>query len=481
MARGLVFVDWSTISNVHIAIITAGGAGMFCGSCMHDNTWARALMDAGAEVSLIPTYTPIRVDERDVSDQRVFMGGVNIYMEHRSRLWRRLPRLLTRPLDHPTVLRLLSKLSISNDAADLGDLTLDMLAGESGPMRREVDELAEHIAERIKPDVVIFSNALLVGALQRIKEVYDGPVYCTLQGDDVFTEGLADSYKQRVIDVISARAQQFDGFFTHSRFYRDFMADYLRLPRERMHVIPLGIDLTGHARPSAGRVFNPSLNASPPPQSDGLETRPTVDAKIPFTVGYFARLAPEKGLHHLVDAALLLHARRPDEFHFKVGGYLNPQHRRYFDDLSMKARPLGRNFEYIGSPTTLDEKVTFYRSLDVLSVPTDFLEPKGLYVLEALANGVPVIQPEHGAFPELIDTTQGGHLVTPKNPEALAAAIERLSDDASLRHDLGRIGQMNVHEQYNPARMAEATLNILRVPLDSGETPSSPDAPPAHR
>ncbi|MFT5325958.1 MAG: hypothetical protein ACI8P0_003832, partial [Planctomycetaceae bacterium] len=50
---------------MHVAIITAGGAGMFCGSCMHDNTWARALRDAGHDVILIPTYTPIRVDEED--------------------------------------------------------------------------------------------------------------------------------------------------------------------------------------------------------------------------------------------------------------------------------------------------------------------------------------------------------------------------------------------------------------------------------
>ncbi len=465
---------------MHIAIITAGGAGMFCGSCMHDNTWARALMAAGAEVSLIPTYTPIRLDEQDMSDARVFMGGVNIYMEHRSWLWRRLPRVVTKPLDHPAVLRLLSKLSISNDAADLGDLTLDMLAGESGPMSREVDELAEHIAQRIKPDVVIFSNALLVGALKRLKEQFAGPVYCTLQGDDVFMDGLADSYKQRVIDAVSTRAQQFDGFFTHSRFYLDYMADYLRLPRERMHLIPLGIDLTGHALLNGGRVSHPSVSEETSVNTDGWETRPRQES--PLTVGYFARIAPEKGLHHLVDAALLLHARRPGEFHFKIGGYLNPQHRRYFAEIAKAARPLGERFEYIGSPASLAEKVAFYRSLDLLSVPTEFLEPKGLYVLEALANGVPVIQPRHGAFPELIEATGGGHLVEPKHPEALAAAIERLSDDASLRLDLGRIGQTNVHEQYNPARMAEATLSILRAHQDVRGITSRPDAPTAaHR
>lgn len=423
---------------------------------MHDNTWARALMAAGAEVSLIPTYTPIRVDEQDVSDKHVFMGGINLYMEHRSRLWRRLPRMITRSLDHPTVLRLLSKLSLSNDAADLGDLTLDMLAGESGPMTREVDELAAHIATRLKPDVVIFSNALLVGALKRLKDCFDGPVYCTLQGDDVFTEGLPESHKQRVVDEVSRRAQQFDGFFTHTRFYRDHMANYLGLPLDRMHVIPLGIDFSGHGQVNVGRTSN----------------------SVPLTVGYFARIAPEKGLHHFIDAALLLHERRPGVFHFKVGGYLNPQHRRYFVDLQQKAQSLGNSFEYVGSPETLAEKVAFYQSLDLLSVPTEFLEPKGLYILESLASGVPVVQPRHGAFPEMIEATQGGHLFEPRDAESLTTAIERLCDDPQLRKSLGKIGQTKVHELYSPSRMAQTTLNILTADGTTALPPTPSDQQP---
>jgi glycosyltransferase involved in cell wall biosynthesis len=459
---------------MHIAIITAGGAGMFCGSCMHDNTWARALLAAGAEVSLIPTYTPIRVDEQDVSDRRVFMGGLNLYLEHKSRLWRRLPRAITRPLDHPALLRLISRLSISNDAADLGDLTLDMLAGESGPLARDVDELVRHIATTLRPDVVIFSNALLVGALRRLKEQYSGPVYCTLQGDDVFTEALPASSRQRVIDAISERAAQFDGFFAHSQFYRDYMADYLRLPVDRFRLIPLGIDLAGYADAHApvGRIGNPSRStsnvhstsdldsSSDAATSDGLPIRPTNER--PFAIGYFARIAPEKGLQRLIDAALLLHDRRPGEFVVRVGGYLGGQNRRYFDAVTRAAVPLGDAFEYVGSPETLADKIAFYRSLDVLSVPTEFLEPKGLYVLEALACGVPVVQPAHGAFPELIEATGGGLLVEPANPAALADGLERLLDDADLRGHLAHTGRRNVLELYSPQRMAEATLKHLR-------------------
>ncbi|MBX3437387.1 MAG: glycosyltransferase family 4 protein, partial [Planctomycetaceae bacterium] len=331
----------------------------------------------------------------------------------------------------------------------------DMLAGESGPIARDVEELADHIADRLKPDVVIFSNALLVGALRRLKERYSGPVYCTLQGDDVFTEALPDSHKQRVLDVLSERAQQFDGFLTHTRFYRDHMAAYLRLPIDRFHIIPLGIDFTGHDGP---------VKTAPPafPSPAGGDGRDETGVVRPFAIGFFARIAPEKGLHHLVDAALLLHARRPGTFVVKAGGYLNPQHRPYFADVQKKARPLGDAFQYTGSPETHEQKVEFYKSLDVLSVPTEFLEPKGLYILEALANGVPVVQPAHGAFPELIDATGGGLLVEPKSPPALADALERLLDDGHMRRQLGAAGHAGVRNHFTLDHMVRSTFDTIR-------------------
>ncbi len=411
---------------------------MFCGSCMHDNTWARALMAAGAEVSLLPTYTPIRVDEQNVSERHVWMGGINVYMEHRSKLWQRLPRPMLRLFDQPALINLVTRWSLSNDAAQLGDLALDMLAGDDGPNAREVDELARHIAERVRPDVVIFSNALLSGALPQLKSRFSGPVLCTLQGDDVFLDELPASHKSRVIERVSANAQAFDGYLVHSRFYEQYISDYLRLPPERFHRLPLGIDLTGHD--------------GPPGEREGQ----------PFTIGYFARIAPEKGLHHLTRAFALLHRRRP-EARLRIGGYLARRHRRYFDD-AMRKVPMVHGtsaIEYVGSPEHLAEKVAFYRSIDVLSVPTEFREPKGLYVLEALANGVPVVQPAHGAFPELIEATGGGRLVEPRDPQALADALEDLLDHPETRVSLGATGQINVREQFNPDVMARETLRIL--------------------
>ena len=441
---------------------------MFCGSCMHDNTWARALTAAGAEVSLIPTYTPIRVDEENVSNSRLFFGGINVYLSSQWRWWRAVPSFLKHWLDHPTLIQWATRRAVSNDAKQLGQLTLDMLAGESGPQREQVEELAKFIGEQLRPDVVVFSNALLAGAVRRIKQVFNGPVLCVLQGDDIFLDSLPDSHREQVLAVLRDRASDFDGFITHSRYYAEHMQAMLfpKTPRRaggvsppvdrtssvvpttggltpparqddsgHFHVLPLGINLTGH-------------DGQPRPASD------------PFTVGYFARLCPEKGLHLLVEAFARLHAKYP-RTRLRVGGYLGERDRLYFYHVRSQAARLGPAFEFVGSPASQAEKVAFLKSLDVLSVPTVYREPKGLSILEAMANGVPVVQPDHGAFPELLEATQGGLLFEPGSLADLVAKWESLLRDPDERLRFATAGQSKVRELYSSQAMAEQTLRLF--------------------
>jgi glycosyltransferase involved in cell wall biosynthesis len=421
---------------MHIAIVTAGGAGMFCGSCMHDNTWARSLKKQGAQVTLLPTYTPLRLDEHDESSRPVFLGGINVYLDFRARFWRAVPRALTRWLDRPSVIQLATRFGVSNNAQQLGELTLAMLAGESGPQSREIAELATFLGDSLRPDTVCFSNALLVGAVRSLRRKFSGRIFCILQGDDIFLEDLHEPHRSEALTAIRERARDFDGFFVHSAYYRDFMAGYLALPPEKFHVIPLGIDLAGH---------------------DGTPVERKADL---FHIGYFARICPEKGLHQLVEGFRLLHKRHPIT-RLSAAGYLGARDRAYFEKIRESARDLGTAFEYAGSPQTHEEKVTFLKTLDVLSVPTVYREPKGLYVLEALANGVPVVQPRHGAFPEMLEATGGGLLVEPGDPDDLARALEELMKDPTGRMQLAHGGRAAVHAQYDDATMARRTLEIL--------------------
>lgn len=422
---------------MHIAIITAGGAGMFCGSCMHDNTWARALQNAGHEVSLIPTYTPIRVDETDVSTHRIFFGGLNVYLDYRFPFWQKIPRVLTRWLDSPGLLNLVTRFAISNDAHELGALTVAMLQGSDGPNFRETHELADFLGTQLKPDVICFSNILLSGTMPRLRESFSGPVFCLLQGDDIFLTDLPQPYAERSLELIHRHGPLFDGFLTHSDYYSDFMSAYLRLAREKFVHLPLGIDLTGH---------------------DGL---PTLREEPP-TIGYFARICPEKGFGRLIEACGLLKQRHP-HVRFRAGGYLGKRDAAFFKSLQPAIDALGPSFEYIGSPATHAEKVAFLKSLDILSVPTTYHEPKGLYVLEALANGVPVVQPRHGAFPELIEASAGGLLVDPDDPQALMQGWETLILDPPRRLELARAGHAHVHSRYGADTLAQESLQIFQA------------------
>jgi glycosyltransferase involved in cell wall biosynthesis len=409
---------------------------------MHDNTWARALQEIGADVTLVPTYTPIRLDEENVSTSQVFLGGINVYLQHRWKMWRRLPRFMTRWLDAPRVINWATRFGVSNDAKQLGDLTISMLEGEVGSQQSDVDEFTDFIAHKIKPDVVCFSNALLVGTLKRLKQKYSGLVTCTLQGDDIFLEGLLEPYRSRAIELISNLAVDFDAFLVHSRYYREFMSDYLKIPAERFEEIPLGIDLQGH---------------------DG---EPEARSNSQFTVGYFARVCPEKGLHELVKAFRIFHQKNRNT-RLRVGGYLGKTHRDYFKKLQWDANDLGDAFEYVGSPESREEKVAFFKSIDVLSVPTIYREPKGIYVLEALANGVPVIQPRHGAFPQVLEATGGGLLFEPGNVTELADRLEQLMQNQDQRLNLAATGQQRVRSLYDRKTMAIQTLEVFERLLAS--------------
>jgi glycosyltransferase involved in cell wall biosynthesis len=424
---------------MRIAYITSGAAGMFCGSCMHDNTLAAELQRQGHDALLIPTYTPIRTDEDNVSQSRVFFGGINVYLQEKFWLFRHTPTWLDRLLDSNWLLNWVSRFAASTQASKLGALTISMLQGELGNQSKEIDKLVDWLEADIKPEIVILSNVLISGMVHRIRARLKVPVIGTLQGDDIFLEMLPERYRAQAIDLISAHAKEMQGFIATSRYYADFMSEYLRIPRERFNVVHPGLNLKGHAL---------------------IEKPPSTE---PPTIGYFARICPEKGLHNLIDAFIKLRAMpETPAYRLRVSGWLGQNYMPYFMEQWQKLEraKLLSDFKYVESPDHAS-KVRFLQSIDVLSVPTTYHEPKGLYLLEAWANGVPVVQPSHGTFPELIEATGGGLLVPPDEPESLASALRHLLESPDLRQRLGRKGYDAVQHRFNAATMAQATLQAL--------------------
>ncbi|MFB3902336.1 MAG: glycosyltransferase family 4 protein [Acidobacteriota bacterium] len=422
---------------MRISYITAGAGGMYCGSCLRDNTLAAAMKDAGHDVLLIPTYTPTRTDETNFSHRRVFLGGINVYLEQRFRLFRRLPRLLHRLLDVNSVLRLATSRGVSVNPAELGELTVSMLRGVEGPQDREIRTLVRFLAEEARPDVINLPNCLLISLAPAIKQQMNLPVCCTLQGEELFLKSLPEPYRAESIRLIRSHSEYVDAFIAVSAFGAQCMSGYLQIDRARIRVAPLGIHF------------------------DGYERRTGADPE-PFTIGYLARVAPEKGLHLLCESYRRLRSRADlPPSRLCAAGYLAPEHSAYLENIKRDFHSAGldRHFEYKGE-FDRPGKIAFLHNLSLLSVPATYDEPKGLSLLEAMAAGVPVVQPRRGAFTEVIERTGGGILVQPDDPDALAEGILELWRHPAKRKEMGERGYCGVREHHGAVQMARRVLAI---------------------
>lgn len=429
---------------MRIAFITAGAAGMYCGSCLRDNALVRALQNLGQDAILIPTYTPTKTDDINVSDPHVFYGGINVYLQEKSSIFRHTPRFIDRLFDWPVLLKWASRYAQRTAYDKLGGLTISMLQGRNGHQQKELTRLVDWLKNDIQPDVILLTNVLLSGMAPELKRVLDVPVLATLQGDDIFLDALLPDDRKQCLELIRSNSKSLAGFISTSHYYADHMSGYLGLDRGRIEVIPPGISLDG-------------LSDVRLPRSD---TRPAI--------GFFARISPEKGLHHLIDAFIELRKSTKAPV-LRVSGWLGEQHGAYFLEQKAKLAEAGllSDFEHMDSPD-LRSKSRFLRSLEVLSVPTTYQEPKGLYVLEAWASGVPVVLPKHGCFPELVAGCDGGSLVMPGDVRALAAELGRYVSDREYACQRGANGRQAVRERYTSEVMAQATLAYLerfvRVP-----------------
>jgi len=423
---------------MRIAHITAGAGHMYCGSCLRDNLLAAALLDAGHHVVLIPTYTPTRPEGRDVSIDRVYLGGINVFLQEHFPFFRRTPRALNRLLDAAPLLRLATRRGVSVDPHQLGRLTVSMLRGADGAQHRPVLELIRFLADDVSPDIVSLPNSLLIALAPAIKRELSVPIVCTLQGEDAFLDSLGEPFRLEALQLIREHAAAVDGFVAVSEYGADRMGEYLGIERSRIHVVPVGIDFDGHARA-------------------GLDHEP-------FTIGYLARIAPEKGLHVLCEAYRRLRAAPGcPPSRLLVAGYLAPEHRSYLSGISqqMASWGLDGHLEYRGAVDRAG-KLAFLRDLSVLSVPSPQPTQKGQFLLEAMASGVPVVEPRLGVFTEVVENTGGGILTDPGDVDALVRGILALWKDAGQRKQLGAAGYEGVRARYGVSRMVARLMEVYR-------------------
>ncbi|MBN2508181.1 MAG: glycosyltransferase family 4 protein [Verrucomicrobia bacterium] len=413
---------------------------MYCGGCVHDNALVTALRQLGHDTLMLPLYLPLTLDEPDQSaSMPVFFGGISVYLEQYAAPFRRMPRWIRRLLAARPLLKWAAGRAAKTRADQAGALTLSMLRGEAGHQAGDLDDLVGWLEAHFKPDVICLSNALLAGMARRLGTALHAPVVTLLQGEDSFLDGLPEPHRQAAWTLLRERAADVAAWIAPSQYYARRMAGRLALPDPKVHVVPNGIPLDGY--------------------------RPRHASDRAPVIGYFARMCPEKGLDTLVDAFLRV-KRQPELGHCRlhVGGGCGPGDAPFVRRLRERLAAAGAapHTRFLPNADRAG-KLRFYGELTVFSVPALYGEAFGLYVIEALAAGVPVVQPRHAAFPEILAATGGGVLCEPGDADALAEALSSLLRDPARADELGRNGQRIVREQFTAERMARDVLRVCET------------------
>ncbi len=425
--------------------ITPGAGGMYCGGCFRDNALVSALRKAGHDVLMVPLYLPLTLDEPDQSaDTPIFFSGINVYLEQKSALFRHLPGWLLKPFTSRWLLKWAGNRAAKTRASDVGELMLSMLRGEEGHQARELDQLTDWLKQHHQPEAICLSNALLVGMARRLKSELNVPVVCLISGEDAFLDELPADFRDTAWRTLAERCRDVDLFIAPSRYFAELMARRLSLRPDQVCVVPNGINLSGYSVPQL--------------------------APNPLVLGFFGRMCREKGLDTLVDAYLLVKQREiAKDLRLHIGGGCGPTDEPFVEEQKRKLAQAGVLDDVSFFPNVdHSQKIAFYQGLFLLSTPALFGEAFGLYLVEAMAAGVPVIQPRHAAFPEIIEATGAGVLCEPGDAKSLADAVENLLLHPLHARHLGRRGRAAVEKDFTIERMAEkfteavAGLNMSR-------------------
>jgi glycosyltransferase involved in cell wall biosynthesis len=408
-----------------IQIIPGSGGSFYCGNCLRDSKYVDALRNLGHQVIKIPMYLPLFADEHDITDIPIFYGAISTYLKQVYPIFRKAPKWVDKLLNSKPMMKVAASMAGSTRAKGLEDMTISMLLGEQGEQKEELDKMVDWIVEHCKPDVIHISNALLLGLAKKLKEKTGVPVLCSLQDEDVWVDAMNPQFQQRIWDLMHERAEDVDALVAVSNFFADTMKEKMSLPAEKVHTFYLGVDAEDYHFISI--------------------------KEKPRNVGYISRMCHENGFDIVVDAFIEL-KKQPGFEDVKLiatGGstgddvkYIKEQKRK------IKANNLEDSFEIIPEFEG-DERHDFFKKVSLVSVPVRIGEAFGMYLLESMASGVPVVQPALGAFPEIVEQSGGGENYMPNTPEKLSETWAQLLGDSEKLAQLSVAGLKGTKEKFN--------------------------------
>ena len=382
-------------------------------------------------------YLPLFADEHDlIREVPVFYGAISIYLKQLFPVFRKAPAWFDGLLNSKPMLKLASKFAGSTRAKGLEEMTVSMLMGEEGQQKDELERMVDWIVEHCDPDVIHLSNALLLGLAHRLSDRMHVPVICSLQDEDVWVDVMKPSAREKVWRLMSRKAEHVNTFISVSDYYAEVMKGKMDIPDEKIKSVHIGVD-------PADYTFKPISEKK-------------------RKIGFVSRICHENGADILVDAFILLKQRDGfEDVELVLTGGSTGDDRKFLSEIreKLKANQLLDKVEF---HEDFEEEGLreFLEKVSLVSVPVRNGEAFGIYLLECMVSGVPVVQPALGAFPEIVNLTGGGIIYEDNTPEVLAESLAKVLSDPDELDRLSRKGIKGVEQHFHINIQAERMVKI---------------------
>jgi glycosyltransferase involved in cell wall biosynthesis len=422
-----------------IQIIPGSGGSFYCGNCLRDSKFVDSLKKQGHSVVKVPMYLPLFSDEHDINEIPVFYGAISIYLKQLYPIFRKAPAWFDRFLNSKRMMKFAAGMAGSTNAKGLEEMTVSMLLGEEGAQSAELDKMVDWIAENCKPDVIHLSNALLLGLARRLKQKLNVPVVCSLQDEDVWVDVMKPSFRTHIWKLMSERAADVDAFIAVSDYYAKAAKNWMNLSDEKIHTVHLGVD------PADYPWYSPT----------GKKRE----------IGFISRMNTENGLDLLIEAFILLKKEsKYDDVHLHITGGSTNEDAGFKKEQKKKLVDLGiRPFAHFWEGFEIQHRKHFLKRIMLISVPVRNGEAFGIYLSEAMASGIPVVQPALGAFPEIVNKAGGGVIYQPNTPEALCKALKELLDNPKRIEQLSHEARASVENHFDINKQAEKMIAVYSM------------------
>jgi glycosyltransferase involved in cell wall biosynthesis len=422
-----------------IAYLVPGSGGQFyCQNCLRDGMLIRALHASGVDVTAIPVYLRPTADHQSWGQQTpLFFGAVDLYLLQKLPFLKTFPKWVNRLLRSPFITGIAARKSRSVRASGLEEMTLAMLQCDKPSHELELKELCDFV-KGCGADLLHISSPLLAGVGKAVQQRLSLPIVCSLQDEDSWVDTMDAWATDEIWQLMRSSAQMFDATIACSHYFKAIMQQRLGIDESKMSVIYPGIDTCAYAA------------ASEKPDS--------------LSVGYLSRMAESLGLETLVETFITI-KKEPDMGMLRLrvcGGALGDD-QPFLKRIRERLVDAGieNNVDFVES-FDHTSRIAFLQSLSVMSVPVPRGEAFGMHQIEAMASGIPVVQPAVGAFQEVVTLTQGGVLYDPMDMGGLTRELLALLRNPADAAKLGRLGREGVATHFSIETTVEHTIEVYK-------------------